>query len=139
MIRSFLDGLYTFARLSGGGFLIAIFASCCALSLGRDVGLERAARRRFRRLVDGGARVPRLAYTFKVGRGDPGRARRSIGSRPAPTRVETGVPARSTALVAYFACTRSAMTYDSYRFNDMAQGVLARARCGSRSSAIRWA
>jgi TRAP-type C4-dicarboxylate transport system permease small subunit len=125
MIRRFLDGLYTFAGYVAGVFLIVIFGLMLCLALGREVGFNIPAGDDFAAWSMAALAFLGLAYTFKSGEVIRvglvldrlhGRARRA---------VELGCLLVATGLVGYFAWYALSMTYDSYRFNDMAQGVLA--------------
>ena len=125
MLRTVLDGLYRFAGLLAGLFLIVIFLLMMALSVGREVGLHIPAGDDFAAWSMAAMAFLGLAYTFKAGEVIRvglltdrlrGRARQA---------VEIFCLLVGSALVGFFAWYALRMTYDSWRFNDMAQGVLA--------------
>jgi TRAP-type C4-dicarboxylate transport system permease small subunit len=125
MIRAFLDGLYTFAGYLAGVFLIVIFLLMVCLSLGREVGLNIPAGDDFAAWSMAALAFLGLAYTFKSG--EIIRVGLVLDKLQGRTRrgVELACLLISTALIGFFAWHALRMTYDSYRFNDMAQGVLA--------------
>jgi TRAP-type C4-dicarboxylate transport system permease small subunit len=125
MLRTLLDGLYRFTGYLAGVFLIIIFGLMLALAGGREVGLNVPAGDDFAAWSMAAMAFLGLAYTFKAGEiirvglvldRFSGRARRVIEA------VSLFI---GTATISFFAWHAVRMTYDSYRFNDMAQGVLA--------------
>jgi TRAP-type C4-dicarboxylate transport system permease small subunit len=125
MFRTLIDGLYRICGYLAGLFLLVIFLLMVGLALGREVGFNIPAGDDFAAWSMAALAFLGLAYTFKAGEVIRvglvldrlrGRARRA---------VEIGCLLVGTATVGYFAWYALSMTYDSYRFNDMAQGVLA--------------
>jgi TRAP-type C4-dicarboxylate transport system permease small subunit len=125
MIRRLLDGLYLAAGYLAGLFLIAIFGLMMALSLGREVGVNIPAGDDYAAWCMAALAFLSLAYTFKSGEiiriglvidRFEGRTRRAI---------EVGCLLLGTSIVGFFAWHAVRMTYDSWRFNDISQGVVA--------------
>jgi TRAP-type C4-dicarboxylate transport system permease small subunit len=125
MIRRILDGLYLFAGYFAGLFLVFIFCLMMSLSVGRDLGIYIPAGDDFAAWSMAAMAFLGLAYTFKSGElirvglvvdRIRGRARRVI---------EILCLAFGTAVIGYFAWYALHMAYDSWRFNDMSQGVVA--------------
>jgi TRAP-type C4-dicarboxylate transport system permease small subunit len=124
MVRSVLDGLYLLTGYLAGLFLIAIFVLMMGLSVGREVGFNIPAGDDFASWCMAALAFLGLAHTFKSGElirvglvldRLSGRVRRV---------VETVCLVVGAAFVGFFAWHAVRMTYDSWRFNDMAQGVL---------------
>jgi len=125
MLRRFLDALYLFAGYAAGGFLIAIFAIMMAMSVGRQFQLNIPAGDDFASWAMAAMAFLGLAHTFK--RGDMIRVgmlleRMHGRNKQIAEIVALGI---ATAFVLYFTRHAVQMAYDSWRFNDMAQGVLA--------------
>jgi TRAP-type C4-dicarboxylate transport system permease small subunit len=125
MLRSFLDGLYRFAGYLAGLFLILIFLLMMGLSLGRQVNINIPAGDDLASWCMAAMAFLGLAHTFKSGEmirvgllidRIHGRARRPF---------EIFSLLIGLAFIGFFAWHAVQLTYDSYRFNDMAQGVLA--------------
>ncbi len=125
MLRTLLDGLYRFTGYLAGLFLIVIFLLMLALAGGREVGINVPAGDEFAAWSMAAMAFLGLAYTFKAGEiirvglvidRVRGRARRML---------EIYCLLVGTACIGFFAWHAVRMTYDSWRFNDMAQGVLA--------------
>jgi TRAP-type C4-dicarboxylate transport system permease small subunit len=124
-MRTALDRLYLCAGYLAGLFLIAIFLLMMALTGGRPVGVNVPAGDDFVAFCMVGMAFLGLAHTLRSGemirlgllldRFGPG-ARRV---------AEIIVLLISTAFVGYFTWSVTRLTYDSWRFNEMAQGVLA--------------
>ena len=124
-MRVFLDRLYLFAGYAAGAFLVLIFGIMMFMSLGRQVGLNIPAGDDIAAWCMAAMAFLGLAHTFK--RGEIIRVgvlieKVSGRKRWALEIVALGI---STAFTLYFTWYAVAMTYDSWRFNDMAQGVLA--------------
>jgi len=124
-MRIFLDRLYLFAGYAAGGFLIAIFFIMMVMSVGRQFGLNIPAGDDFASWCMAAMAFLGLAHTFKKGE----MIRVGIlleqftgKRRQAMELIALGI---ATAFVLYFSWYGIAMTYDSWRFHDMAQGVLA--------------
>ena len=107
-------------------FLIVIFLLMMALSVGRQVGLNIPSGDDFAAWCMVGDGVPGLAHTFK--RGEMIRVglllERLAGGRVSAIEILCARRSR-TGFIAYFAWYAGGMTYDSWRFDDMSQGVIA--------------
>lgn len=125
MIRTLLDGLYRFAGYLAGVFLLAIFLLMMSLSLGRGIGINVPAGDDFAAWSMAAMAFLGLAYTFRSG--ELIRIGLVLDRLPAAVRraVEIVCLAAGSAIIAFFAWHAVQMTYDSWRFNDMSQGVLA--------------
>ncbi|MBA1155317.1 TRAP transporter small permease [Microvirga mediterraneensis] len=125
MIRTLLDGLYRFAGYLAGVFLLAIFLLMMSLSLGRGIGVNVPAGDDFAAWSMAAMAFLGLAYTFRSG--ELIRIGLILDRLPAAGRraVEIVCLAAGSAIIAFFAWHAVQMTYDSWRFNDMSQGVLA--------------
>jgi len=125
MVRAALDRLYLWAGIAAGGFLVLIFLLMMGLSLGRQIGVNIPAGDDFASWCMAAMAFLGLAHTFR--KGEMIRVglllERLTGQRRWLMEiVSLGI---ATAFVLYFAWYAAAMTWDSYRFNDLAQGVLA--------------
>jgi TRAP-type C4-dicarboxylate transport system permease small subunit len=125
MLRSFLDGLYRLAGYLAGVFLILIFLLMMGLSIGRQVNINIPAGDDLASWCMAAMAFLGLAHTFRSGEmirvgllidRIRGRARR-------PFEIFSLLV--GLGFVGFFAWHAVQLTYDSYRFNDMAQGVLA--------------
>jgi TRAP-type C4-dicarboxylate transport system permease small subunit len=125
MIRTLLDGLYRVAGYLAGVFLILIFLIMMGLSLGRQIGINIPAGDDLASWCMAATAFLGLAHTFKSGEMIrvgllldrlQGRTRRAF---------EIVSLAIGVGFVGFFAWHAVRLTYDSYRFDDMAQGVLA--------------
>jgi TRAP-type C4-dicarboxylate transport system permease small subunit len=125
MLRRVLDGLYLGAGYLAGAFLVVIFVLMMALSLGREVGLNIPAGDDFASWCMAALAFLSLAYTFRSGEiiriglvvdRFEGRPRRAI---------EIACLMLGAAIVGFFAWHAVQMNYDSWRFNDISQGVVA--------------
>jgi TRAP-type C4-dicarboxylate transport system permease small subunit len=125
MLRTFLDGLYRFAGYLAGLFLIAIFLLMMALSLGREVGINIPAGDDFASWCMAAMAFLGLAHTFRSG--EMIRVGLLIDWLRGRTRrvFEILSLTLGLAFVGFFAWHAVRLTYDSWRFNDVAQGVLA--------------
>jgi TRAP-type C4-dicarboxylate transport system permease small subunit len=125
MIRAFLDGLYAFAGYLAGAFLIIIFLLMMGLSIGRQIGVNIPAGDDFTSWSMAAMAFLGLAHTFKSGE----MIRVGLLIDRLRGRIRWWFEMFSLVLglgfVAYFAWNAVQLTYDSFRFNDMAQGVLA--------------
>jgi TRAP-type C4-dicarboxylate transport system permease small subunit len=124
MARRVLDALYLGSGYLAGLSLLAIFGLMLALSLGRQVGLNIPAGDDLVSWLMAAVAFLGLAHTFKSGEmirvellfdQFSGRSRRLIEI------LSLGL---ATVVVGFFAWNAARLTYDSYRFNDLAQGVL---------------
>ncbi|TMJ04951.1 MAG: TRAP transporter small permease [Alphaproteobacteria bacterium] len=125
MLRRFLDALYLFAGYAAGGFLVVIFAIMMVMSVGRQFQLNIPAGDDFASWCMAAMAFLGLAHTFK--RGEMIRVGLLLERLHGRTKQVAEIAALSiaAAFVLYFAYYAVQMTYDSWRFNDMAQGVLA--------------
>jgi TRAP-type C4-dicarboxylate transport system permease small subunit len=125
MLRRILDGLYLGAGYLAGVFLVLIFVLMMALSLGRQVGLNVPAGDDFAAWSMVAMAFLGLAHTFR--RGEMIRVGLVLERLSGRTRhvFEALSLAVALAFTAYFARHAIQMTYDSWRFNDMSQGVVA--------------
>ena len=125
MVRSILDGLYRLTGYLAGLFLIAIFVLMMGLSIGREVGFNIPAGDDFASWCMAAMAFLALAHTFKSG--EIIRVGLVLDQLHGRTRhvAEIVCLLIGSAFVGFFAWHAVRMTYDSWRFNDMAQGVLA--------------
>lgn len=124
-MRRFLDGLYLLAGYLAGAFLVVIFLLMMALSLGRELNLNIPAGDDFASWCMAAMAFLGLAHTFRAG--DMIRVGLVIDRFRGRRRwwLEMFSLTLGVAATAFFAWHAVRLTYDSYRFNDMAQGVLA--------------
>jgi TRAP-type C4-dicarboxylate transport system permease small subunit len=125
MLRRCLDALYLFAGYAAGGFLIVIFAIMMVMSVGRQFQLNIPAGDDFASWCMAAMAFLGLAHTFK--RGEMIRVGILLEKLRGRKKQVAEVIALgiATAFTLYFTRHAVQMTYDSWRFNDMAQGVLA--------------
>ena len=125
MIRRFLDGLYLGAGYLAGLFLVAIFLLMMALSVGREISLNIPAGDDFASWCMAAMAFLGLAHTFKSG--DMIRVGLLIDRFTGRTRwcFEMFSLVLGLGFVGFFAWHAVRLTVDSWRFNDMAQGVVA--------------
>jgi TRAP-type C4-dicarboxylate transport system permease small subunit len=125
MIRTILDGLYLLAGYLAGLFLLVIFALMMILSLGREIGVNVPAGDDFAAWSMAAMAFLGLAHTFRSG--ELIRVGLVIDRLPVTTRraVEIVCLLIGAAVIAFFAWYAVQMTYDSWRFSDMSQGVVA--------------
>jgi TRAP-type C4-dicarboxylate transport system permease small subunit len=125
MVRAGLDLLYRLTGYLAGLFLIAIFILMMGLSIGREVGFNIPAGDDFASWCMAALAFLALAHTFKSG--EMIRVALVLDRLPRRTRrvVEIACLLIGSSFVSFFAWHAVRMTYDSWRFNDMAQGVLA--------------
>ncbi len=125
MLRSLLDGLYRFAGYLAGLFLIVIFLLMMGLSLGRGVGINIPAGDDIASWSMAAMAFLGLAHTFRSG--EMIRVGLLTDRVQGRTRwlLEMFSLVIGLGFVGFFAWHAVQLTYDSYRFNDMAQGVLA--------------
>ena len=125
MLRSALDGLYRFAGHLAGLFLIVIFLLMMGLSLGRGVGINIPAGDDLASWSMAAMAFLGLAHTFRSG--EMIRVGLLTDRVQGRTRwlLEMFSLVIGLAFVGFFAWHAVQLTYDSWRFNDMAQGVLA--------------
>jgi TRAP-type C4-dicarboxylate transport system permease small subunit len=125
MIRSFLDGLYLFAGYLAGFFLIVIFLLMMGLSLGREIGVNIPAGDDFASWAMAAMAFLGLAHTFRSG--EMIRVGLLVDRVRGPARriLELACLVAGVGFTGFFAWHAVRLTVDSYRFNDMAQGVVA--------------
>lgn len=124
-MRLFLDRLYLFAGYAAGAFLVIIFAIMMFMSVGRQFGFNIPAGDDIASWCMAAMAFLGLAHTFK--RGEIIRVGVLIEQVTGRKRwaLEVFALGISTAFTLYFTYYAVSMTYDSWRFNDMAQGVLS--------------
>lgn len=125
MIRSVLDGLYRFAGYLAGFFLLIIFLLMMGLSLGRGIGINIPAGDDLASWSMAAMAFLGLAHTFRSGE----MIRVGLLTDRVHGRARWWLEMFSLVIglgfVGFFAWHAVQLTYDSWRFNDMAQGVLA--------------
>jgi TRAP-type C4-dicarboxylate transport system permease small subunit len=124
MIRTILDRLYLFSGYLAGLFLIAIFVLMMALSAGRPLGLNIPAGDELVAWCMAATAFLGLAHTFKSG--EMIRVGLLIDRFDGPKRrvFEIASLLIGCGFIGFFAWHATRMTIDSFRFNDIAQGVL---------------
>jgi len=125
MIRKSLDALYLFAGYAAGAFLVITFAIMMVMSVGRQFGLNIPAGDDFASWAMAAMAFLGLAHTFK--RGEMIRVGLLLERLHGRTKqiAEIAALGVAAAFVLYFTRHAVQMTYDSWRFNDQATGVLA--------------
>ena len=125
MIRKFLDGLYLWSGYLAGAFIVAIFVLMMMLSAGRPLGFNVPAGDDFISWCMAATAFLGLAHTFRSG--EMIRVGLLIDRLDARRRrvLEIVSLLLGCGFIGFFAWYAVRMTYDSFRFNDMAQGVVA--------------
>jgi TRAP-type C4-dicarboxylate transport system permease small subunit len=125
MLRSFLDRLYLYAGYLAGAFVVAIFVLMMLLSAGRAPGLNVPAGDDIISWCMAATAFLGLAHTFRSG--EMIRVGLLIDNFEGPVRraIEIVALVIGCGFIGFFAWHAVRMNYDSWRFNDMAQGVLA--------------
>ena len=123
MLRTILDALYLLTGYLAGLFLIVIFLLMMGLSIGREVGVNIPAGDDFASWCMAAMAFLGLAHTFKSG--EMIRVGLLIDRLQGRTRwaFEMVSLVLGFGFVAFFAWHAAHFTFDSYRFNDMAQGA----------------
>jgi TRAP-type C4-dicarboxylate transport system permease small subunit len=124
-LRRALDALYLFAGYAAGAFLVLVFAIMMVMSVGRQFSLNIPAGDDIASWCMAAMAFLGLAHTFK--RGEMirvGLLLERLHGR-AKQVAEIIALAVATGFILYYTRNAIQMTYDSWRFNDMAQGVLA--------------
>lgn len=123
--RRALDYLYLFAGYAAGIFLVAIFAIMMVMSVGRQFALNIPAGDDFASWCMAAMAFLGLAHTFK--RGEMIRVGLLLERLHGRTKQLAEIVALgiATIFVLYFTRHAMQMTYDSWRFKDVAQGVIA--------------
>lgn len=124
MIRKTLDGLYLGAGYLAGAFMIAIFVLMMALSIGREVSLNIPAGDDIVSWCMAAMAFLGLAHTFR--HGEMIRVGLLIDFLTGRTRwfVEIFSLIVGCAFIGFFAYYAVQMNWQSWKFNDMSQGVL---------------
>src|SRR3954470_4846462 len=124
-MRNFLAALYLVAGYAAGIFLILVFVLMMALSAGRPLGINIPAGDDFVAWCMAATSFLGLAHTFRSG--EMIRVGLLIDRFTGETRrwIEAVALVLGWGFIGFFAWHAARMTFDSYRFNDMAQGVLA--------------
>lgn len=124
-LRRALDGIYLGAGYAAGIFLVAIFAIMMIMSVGRQFAFNIPAGDDFASWCMAAMAFLGLAHTFK--RGEMIRVGLLLERLHGRTKQVAEIVALgiAAAFVLYFTRHAAQMTYDSWRFNDMAQGVVA--------------
>jgi len=124
-LRRALDGLYLGAGYAAGIFLLLIFAIMMVMSVGRQFALNIPAGDDFASWCMAAMSFLGLAHTFK--RGEMIRVGMLLERLRGRAKQIAEIVALTIAagFVLYFTRHAVQMTYDSWRFNDMAQGVVA--------------
>jgi len=125
LLRKTLDGLYLWSGYLAGVFLVAIFVIMLALSAGRPLSIDVPAGDDFASWCMAASAFLGLAHTFR--NGEIIRVGLLIERFSGRTRqlLEIVSLLIGTATVVYFAWYAVEMTVFSWRFNDLAQGVIA--------------
>ncbi len=124
-LRRALDALYLFAGYAAGAFLVLIFAIMMIMSVGRQFSVNIPAGDDIASWCMAAMAFLGLAHTFK--RGEMIRVGLLMERLHGRTKqvAEILALAIATGFILYYTRHAVQMTYDSFRFNDMAQGVLA--------------
>ncbi|HEV2159424.1 MAG TPA: TRAP transporter small permease [Bradyrhizobium sp.] len=125
LVRRALDLLYLGSGIAAGVFLVAIFAIMMVMSIGRQFALNIPAGDDFASWCMAAMAFLGLAHTFK--RGEMIRVGLLLERLHGRTKQVAEIVALgiATAFILYFTRHALQMTYDSWRFNDVAQGVVA--------------
>jgi TRAP-type C4-dicarboxylate transport system permease small subunit len=125
MIRTLLDRLYLWSGYLAGFFVVAIFVLMMLLSAGRPLGINIPAGDDFISWCMAATAFLGLAHTFR--HGEMIRVGLLIDRLEGRVRWWTEIFSLviGCGFVAFFSWYAVSMTYDSWRFHDMAQGVLA--------------
>ncbi len=124
-LRRALDLLYLGAGYAAGVFMVAIFAIMMVMSVGRQFAINIPAGDDFASWCMAAMAFLGLAHTFK--RGEMIRVGLLLERLHGRTRQMAEIVALgiATIFILYFTRHAAQMAYDSWRFNDVAQGVVA--------------
>jgi TRAP-type C4-dicarboxylate transport system permease small subunit len=124
-MRVFLDRLYLFSGYLAGAFMVAIFVLMMVLSAGRPVGFNIPAADDFVSWCMAAMAFLGLAHTFRSG--EMIRVGLLIDKLPERTRhwFELTALVIGIAFIGFFAFYAGQLVRDSWRFNEMSQGVIA--------------
>ena len=125
MMRIVLDRLYLYAGYAAGAFMVAIFVLMMLLSAGRPLGINIPAGDDFTSWCMAAMAFLGLAHTFR--RGEMIRVGLLIDRVEGRARwaIEMVCLVIGTGFIGFFAWHAVRLTYDSWRFHDMSQGVIA--------------
>ena len=125
VLRRTLDALYLWAGYLAGVFLVVIFVLMLAMSAGREFGLNIPSGDDFAAFSMAAMAFLGLAHTFKSG--EMIRVGLLVDRFKGRTRwwFEVFALLIGIAFVGYFAWYAVRLTMDSYKLNDMSQGVIA--------------
>jgi TRAP-type C4-dicarboxylate transport system permease small subunit len=125
MIRLFLDRVYLYSGYLAGVFLIAIFVLMMLLSAGRPLGINIPAGDDFISWCMAATAFLGLAHTFK--HGEMIRVGLLIDRLSSNVRhvVEIAALLVGTGFIGFFALHAAVMTWQSWKFSDISQGVIA--------------
>ena len=125
LVRRALDLLYLAAGYAAGVFLVLIFAIMMVMSVGRQFSLNIPAGDDFAAWCMAAMAFLGLAHTFK--RGEMIRVGLLLERLHGRTKQVAEIAALTiaTGFILYYTRHAVQMTYDCWRFNDMAQGVVA--------------
>jgi TRAP-type C4-dicarboxylate transport system permease small subunit len=125
IMRNFLDRLYLYAGYTAGIFMIVIFVLMMVLSAGRPLGINVPAGDDLVAWSMAAMSFLGLAHTFRSG--EMIRVGLLIDRIEGRMRwwIEICALVVGCGFIGFFTWHALRMTYDSFRFNDMAQGVLA--------------
>src|SRR3984885_8637894 len=125
MIRLFLDRLYLYSGYLAGVFLIAIFVLMMLLSAGRPLGINIPAGDDFISWCMAATAFLGLAHTFR--HGEMIRVGLLIDRLSDTVRhvVEIAALLVGTGFIGFFAWYAAVMTWQSWKFSDISQGVIA--------------
>jgi TRAP-type C4-dicarboxylate transport system permease small subunit len=125
MIRVFLDRLYLFSGYLAGLFLIAIFVLMMVLSAGRPLGINIPAGDDFISWCMAATAFLGLAHTFR--HGEMIRVGLLIDRLGDTARhyVEIVALLVGVGFIGFFAWNAVVMTWQSLKFHDISQGVIA--------------
>ena len=124
-MRRILDGLYLAAGYAAGGFLVAIFVLMMILSAGRPLGINLPAGDDFAAWCMAATAFLGLAHTFR--HGEMIRVGLLIDRLSDNVRhyVEIASLLIGVGFIGFFAWHASVMTWQSWKFTDISQGVIA--------------
>lgn len=125
VLRRTLDALYLWAGYLAGVFMVIIFVLMIAMSIGREVGINIPSGDDFAAYSMAAMAFLGLAHTFKSGEMiRVGLLIDRFSGRLRQT-VEVCCLLIGIGFVGYFAWYATRLTIDSYKLNDMSQGVIA--------------
>jgi TRAP-type C4-dicarboxylate transport system permease small subunit len=124
-MRVFLDRLYLFAGYLAGAFMVAIFVLMMVLSAGRPVGFNIPAADDFVSWCMAAMAFLGLAHTFR--NGEMIRVGLLIERLTDRSRhkIELICLVIGIGFIGFFALHAAQLVRDSWRFNEMSQGVIA--------------